>query len=148
MRALVTGCAGFIGSHLTEALLGAGDDAAAAIAGAPIRVFGGGGQTRDFTFVGDVVEATSLAASTPDVGGRTYNLGGGAQIGLNDAIGMIEEIAGKPLQVIRDERETGDVRDTGADTTRARTELGFEPSVDFREGLARQFAWVAADAAL
>lgn len=119
----------------------------AAVAGRPITIFGDGHQTRDFTFVGDIVTALRRAAEVPGVEGRVYNVGGGSQTSLNDALALIEKLAGRKLDVTHVEREYGDVRDTGADTTRAREELGVQPATPFDEGIAEQFRWVAARAA-
>ena len=113
----------------------------ATIAGEPISVFGDGRQTRDFTYVEDIVAATRLAADTTGVEGRVYNVGGGSRIGVDRAIELIGELAGHPPEVLHVERQHGDVRDTGADTTRAREELGFAPGTAFEDGLAAQFAW-------
>lgn len=113
----------------------------AAMEGRPITVFGDGKQTRDFTFVGDVVAATRRAAEAPGAVGNTYNVGGGSQIGLIEAIDMIGELAGRPLEVHHLGTEHGDVRDTSADTTRARTDLGVQPTTSLQEGLTAQFAW-------
>lgn len=114
----------------------------AAVRGEPITVFGDGTQTRDFTFVGDVVEATLLAArpETPD--GGVYNVGGGSTTGLRRTLEIVEDLAGKPLKVQYVERQDGDVKDTAADTSRAREDLGFQPRVSFEEGLRREFEWV------
>jgi UDP-glucuronate 4-epimerase len=109
----------------------------------PVRIFGDGAQTRDFTFVEDVVKATRSAAVAP-VAGQVFNIGGGSQVRLDAAIGIIEELAGRALRVERAAQEQGDVRDTGADTTRARRELGFEPGVDLDVGLSLQFEWTNA----
>jgi UDP-glucuronate 4-epimerase len=117
----------------------------AALKREPITVFGDGTQTRDFTFVSDVVAATRRAATAPDVGGNVYNVGGGAQIGLNDGIAVIEELLGGPLDVQRGPTESGDVRDTSADTTRAEADLGLDGRVQFREGLTRQFEWTVSE---
>jgi UDP-glucuronate 4-epimerase len=113
----------------------------AALRGEPLRIFGDGRQTRDFTYVDDVVRATRAAASAPGVAGSELNIGGGAQIGLDRAVELIERLAGRRLEVERSEPRQGDVRDTGADTARARDELGFEATTPFDEGLARQFEW-------
>lgn len=118
----------------------------AALEGRPITVFGDGEQTRDFTFVGDVVAATRRAAETPDVGGRVYNVGGGSQIGLNEALDLIGQMAGRRLEVNHLEREHGDVRDTSAETSRARAELGIEPTTSLQDGLRAQFEWALAGA--
>jgi nucleoside-diphosphate-sugar epimerase len=117
----------------------------AALRDEPIDVFGDGEQTRDFTFVGDVVRALRAAAEVPESIGRVYNVGGGAQRSVNDALQIIEELAGRPLVVRRGPTEKGDVRDTSADTSRIRAELGWQPEVGFRDGLAAQFEWAAAE---
>ena len=114
--------------------------------GEPIRLFGDGRQSRDFTFVADVVGALRAAATARDVGGRVYNVGGGARVSLNDALALLAAIAGRPLDVRRGERESGDVLHTGADITRAREDLGFEPATDLADGLRAEFEWVRARA--
>ena len=113
----------------------------AALNDRPITVFGDGTQTRDFTYVSDVVQATRQAALAEQVGGNVYNVGGGAQISLNDGIALIEQFAGRRLEVSRVERQHGDVRDTSADSGRARMDLGLEDTVDFTSGLRKQFDW-------
>jgi UDP-glucose 4-epimerase len=118
----------------------------AALDGRPLTVFGDGGQTRDFTYVGDVVAATRAAAETPGVAGRVYNVGGGSRVSVNEAIELIESYAGRALSVERHGVERGDVRDTGADTTRARAELGFTPQTPFADGLQAEFEYFAATA--
>ena len=114
----------------------------AIVAGAPIELYGDGGQTRDFTYVGDIVAATRAAAETPTPPGRVYNIGGGHRISLNCALESLARLAGRPLDVRRGERQSGDVRDTGADTERARDELGFTPATDLETGLAAELEWV------
>jgi UDP-glucuronate 4-epimerase len=116
----------------------------AALDGSPIVVYGDGSQTRDFTFVDDVVRATRRAAETPNAVGNVYNIGGGSQISLRRALGLLEEIAGSGLDITFDPVQAGDVRDTGADTTRARTDLEFIPEYEFIRGLEAQFDWVRA----
>jgi nucleoside-diphosphate-sugar epimerase len=115
----------------------------AALACAPIHLFGDGRQSRDFTFVGDVVEALLAAGSAPGIGGRAYNVGGGAPVSLNDALSVIARLAGRPLDVRRAERESGDVLHTAADVSRAARELGFEPRTSLGDGLAAEFRWVS-----
>jgi nucleoside-diphosphate-sugar epimerase len=109
--------------------------------GAPIHVFGDGSQTRDFTFVDDIVSATRAAA---DKGrpGHVYNVGGGERIALNDVLALIEEVTGRPLQVIRDAAQRGDMKDTLADTAEARRDLAFSSSVGLRQGLEREWSWM------
>ena len=95
----------------------------AALQGAPISVYGDGEQTRDFTYVDDAVAATILAAErgTP---GRAYNIGGGSRVSVNDVLQIVERISGRRLDVRREPAQKGDMRDTYADTSRARAELG------------------------
>jgi UDP-glucuronate 4-epimerase len=114
----------------------------AAAAGAPIEIYGDGRQTRDFTFVGDVVDAVLAAGAGGGAGGEVYNIGGGSRVSLAAALELLAAIAGRPLDVRRHERESGDVQDTGADITRARDALGFRPATDLRAGLEAEFEWV------
>lgn len=115
----------------------------AAVEGSPITIYGDGRQSRDFTFVDDVVSATRSASTSSGVDGRAFNIGGGSRVALADALQVIERFADRPLDVHHLEDQLGDVRDTGADTTAARRELGFAPAVSIEEGLARQYEWVA-----
>ena len=115
----------------------------AALEGRPIEIFGDGGQTRDFTFVADVVAAVRAAAEVSGIDGEIYNVGGGSQVSLNETVELIEEIAGTKLEVIRRDKERGDVLDTGADTEKARSGLGFEATTPLEQGLAAEFAWLA-----
>jgi UDP-glucose 4-epimerase len=113
--------------------------------GEPIRVFGDGRQTRDFTFVHDIVAATRAAA----VSGRpgcVYNVGGGERRALHDVLATIEGITGRPFRVVREEAQKGDMRDTFADTTAAQRDLGFRSTVSLRVGLAREWDWIRGEA--
>jgi UDP-glucuronate 4-epimerase len=105
--------------------------------GLPFRMFGNGRQTRDFTFVADVVEAT-LAAMLHAPAGRVYNVGGGSEISLLDALTLCERIAGHRLDVRHDGSGTGDARRTLADFSRAEAELGWLPRTSLEEGLRAQ----------
>jgi nucleoside-diphosphate-sugar epimerase len=116
----------------------------AALRREPIRVFGDGLQTRDFTYVEDVVRATRIASSAPGVDGETINVGGGSQTSLSQAVQLIEGMAGRQLEVHRSESREGDIRDTSADTRRARAQLDFEATVPFAEGIGLQFEWTRA----
>jgi UDP-glucose 4-epimerase len=118
----------------------------AALSGEPITVFGDGRQTRDFTYVGDVVAATRAAAAAPDLGDRVFNVGGGSRTALAEAIELIGEFGGRPLEVRQLPAQDGDVRDTGADTALARQRLGFTPSTTFEDGLRAEFDWVSSTA--
>jgi UDP-glucuronate 4-epimerase len=114
----------------------------AAVRGAAIELFGEGRQSRDFTYVADVVDAVLAAGARPDVGGRVYNVGGGAPVSLNTALAELAGLVGRPLDVRRRERESGDVLHTAADVARAREELGFAPATSLAEGLGAELSWV------
>jgi nucleoside-diphosphate-sugar epimerase len=114
---------------------------AAARDGAPVRVFGDGKQTRDFTYVDDIVTATRRAGDSGRPG-CVYNVGGGQRLALEDVLRTIEQVTGRKLAITRDEAQKGDMRDTFADTTAAKRDLGFQPSVALPEGLAREWEWI------
>ena len=116
----------------------------AALENRPIDVFGDGSQTRDFTYVGDIVAATRSAAESPVAAGRVYNVGGGFRSSLAEALSVIAELAGRDLDVRHLSWEAGDVHDTGADTTLARADLRYAPQTGLREGLSAEFDWVCA----
>jgi UDP-glucuronate 4-epimerase len=116
----------------------------AALLGEPLTVFGDGRQTRDFTFVGDVVAGTAAAADAELDRDRIFNIGGGAPTSIREVLGMIGEISGSELDVVYQDNELGDVKDTAADTTLARKVLGFAPQVGVREGLEAEFEWLQA----
>jgi len=107
----------------------------------PISVFGGGEQTRDFTFIEDAVAANILAMEKGR-NGAAYNIGGGSRISLNNAIGLLEDIIGKKAR--RDDVGTqkGDVLHTWSDTSLARAELGFDPQYDVGKGLKKEVDWI------
>jgi len=114
----------------------------AALANESITVFGDGRQTRDFTFVGDIVAGTLAAGSADTLPSRAYNLGGGSQTSVRETLEIISELAGRSLAISYDDHEHGEVRDTSADTGLARRELGFEPATSLRDGLAAEFEWL------
>jgi UDP-glucuronate 4-epimerase len=115
----------------------------AAVHGEPLVVFGDGAQTRDFTFVADVVRATRAAAVAPAAPGNAYNVGGGTRVSVNEAIELLAGFAERPLDVRRLDVERGDVRDTGADISRARADLGYDPRTAFPDGLLAEFEWMS-----
>ena len=109
--------------------------------GAPVRLFGDGKQTRDFTFVDDIVTATQRAGDSGRPG-CVYNVGGGQRLALEDVLRTIEQVTGRKLAITRDEVQKGDMRDTFADTTAARRDLGFRSTVPLPQGLAREWDWI------
>jgi UDP-glucuronate 4-epimerase len=115
----------------------------ALLSGTPFELFGDGRQSRGFTFVGDVVEATMLAMEHAPAG-ETYNVGGGAEVTMLEAIALLEELAGGKLDVRTSPSVPGDQRRTQADTSRIRTALGWTPRVPFEQGLRAQWEWAAA----
>jgi nucleoside-diphosphate-sugar epimerase len=108
--------------------------------GVPIRLYGDGEQSRDFTYIGDIVESNLLALKGRP--GGVYNVGGGSRVTVNQALAVIERLVGRPLVINRLEMSKGDVRHTAADCTLAREELGYRPRVGLEEGLARELAWL------
>jgi nucleoside-diphosphate-sugar epimerase len=113
----------------------------AAIRQEPIRLYGDGEQTRDFTYVHDAVAAT-IGAATRGVPGRVYNIGGGSRVSVNQVLAIIERVTGRPPQVEVDPAQKGDMRHTYADTTRARADFAFAPGVGLEEGLAAEYRWL------
>jgi UDP-glucose 4-epimerase len=107
-------------------------------------IFGDGAQSRDFTYVANVVDATLRACDAPDAAGRVINVGTGGRFTLNETLRLLGKIAGKDVRAKYDQPRAGDIRDSQADITLARTLLGYAPSVDFEEGLRRTFEWYAA----
>jgi UDP-glucose 4-epimerase len=119
----------------------------AAIAGDPIHLYGDGEQTRDFTFVRDAVAATA-AAGDRGVPGRAYNIGGGSRVSINQVLDIIGRVVGRPLDIRREPVQKGDMRDTFADTTLARADLGFAPTVSLEEGIEAEYRWLSTTPAL
>jgi len=109
----------------------------------PIVVYGDGEQTRDFTFVSDVVDA-NLAAAQAQAVGEVMNIAGGSLISVNELIRTLEEILGKRAKVEYVSQAKGDVRHTLASITRARGLLGYEPRVPLEEGLRQEVDWYVA----
>ncbi len=110
----------------------------ATLDGRAIKVFGDGEQTRDFTFIADIVEA-NIAAAADGVAG-VFNIGGGSRVTLREVLATLAEVVG-PLKIERQDREAGDVLDTWADVSRAAAVMNYAPQVALREGLAAQVAW-------
>jgi UDP-glucuronate 4-epimerase len=114
--------------------------AAAVVDGTPFEVFGSGEQSRDFTYVGDAVAATVLAGEHA-LSGSVYNVGGGESATVNRVLELVEDIAGRPVEILRTHRMAGDVRRTSADTSALRSECSWVSSISLREGLRAQLEW-------
>jgi nucleoside-diphosphate-sugar epimerase len=114
----------------------------AALTNQPITIYGDGSQTRDFTFVSDAVAAT-IAAGDRGVPGRAYNIGGGSRVSVQQVLDILERLAGHPLNIARESAQKGDVRDTFADTSLARADLGFAPKVSLEQGLEAEYRWLS-----
>jgi UDP-glucose 4-epimerase len=113
----------------------------ATLEGRPIAVYGDGEQTRDFTYVDDIVSA-NVAAADRGVPGRVYNIGGGSRVSLNEVLAIIGRVAGRQPVIAREPAQKGDMRHTYADTELARVDLAFRPSFDLERGLAAECAWL------
>jgi UDP-glucuronate 4-epimerase len=109
--------------------------------GGEITLYGDGSQTRDVTYVGDVVKA-NLAAMRRGRPGRAYNVGGGHRVSLNDALEVMQAATGRRAAIRREPRPTGDPLNTGADMTLARRELDFDPQTSLEEGIGRMSRWM------
>lgn len=111
------------------------------LAGERPTIFGDGTQSRDFTYVENIVEANLKAADAPGVSGRVMNVACGTQFSLLDLIDSINRVLGTQIEPIFDEPRAGDVRESLADITLARDLLGYEPAVSFDDGLARSIEY-------
>jgi UDP-glucose 4-epimerase len=105
------------------------------------RVNGDGLQTRDFTYVGDVVQALTKAAEAPGIAGRTYNVGTGRGTSVLDLVAALNRLLGTQLKPEHGPARAGDIRHSRADITAARRDLGYEPAFTFEEGLRRTLEW-------
>ena len=109
--------------------------------GGRFELFGDGGQSRSWTYVSDVVDATISALD----GSGTYNVGGALEASMNESIALFESVSGRTLDVVRHEEPVaGDQRRTQADTTRIRDELGWQPRVSLADGIRAQWSWASA----
>jgi nucleoside-diphosphate-sugar epimerase len=107
---------------------------------APV-IYGDGEQTRDFTYIENVVDETLKACEASGASGRVFNGGTGARITLNEVLKRLEKITGQKIAAKYDPPRTGDIRDSQADISLARRVLGYEPRVNFEEGLQRTWEW-------
>jgi len=113
-------------------------------AGEPITMFGDGSMSRDYTYIDDIISGTMAAIS--DCGKkklfRIYNLGGNSPVRLDDLIREIERVVGREAIIIKEPERPGDVKQTYADLTRSREELGFAPQTPLKDGLQQQWLWM------
>jgi len=109
-----------------------------------IPIYGDGQQTRDFTFVSDVIAANLSAATVPQAVGEIFNIGGGSRVVLAEVLDTMAEIVGKPIKKNYIEKAMGDARHTAADVSKAQEILGYQPQVTLRDGLTQEWKWVQA----
>ena len=104
-------------------------------------IYGDGEQSRDFTYVENVVQANLLACEAPNATGKVLNVGTGGRFTLNQTLKLLEGIAGKAIVAKFDPPRDGDIRDSQADITQSKEILGYNPIVGFEEGLRRTYEW-------
>ena len=114
----------------------------AAIKGNAISIYGDGQQTRDYTFVSDVVAANLAAGEVPEVIGKVFNIGGGSRVTLMGLLEIMEQVIGQPIRKNYMEKAKGDARHTSADIIKAKNILGYVPQVSLAEGLTREWEWI------
>jgi nucleoside-diphosphate-sugar epimerase len=119
----------------------------ALLEGRPPTIYGDGEQTRDFTYVTNVVDGVLRACDAPNVAGEAINVATGGRISLNELLRVMQKIVGTSLQPVYAEARQGDVTDSQADISKARTRLGYEPTVDLEDGLRRTLDWFRRDRA-
>jgi UDP-N-acetylglucosamine/UDP-N-acetyl-alpha-D-glucosaminouronate 4-epimerase len=110
-------------------------------------IYGDGEQTRDFTYVANVVDGVLRACDAPKASGEVINVATGGRISLNALLEAMNRIVGTRLEPIYKEARAGDVRDSQADITKATALLGYEPTVSLEEGLQRTLEWCRSEAA-
>jgi len=108
-------------------------------------IYGDGEQTRDFTYVANVVDGVLRASEAPGAAGEVINVACGTRISLNELLRVMNKIVGTKIEALYKEARAGDVRDSQADITKAKTLLGYAPSISLEEGLARTLAWCRAE---
>jgi UDP-glucose 4-epimerase len=113
------------------------------LAGEPITIFGDGEQSRDFTYIDNIVHANLLAAAAPatKVSGRMMNTATGSRITLNAIVEILRELTGSSSQLTYEPARAGDIHDSLADNRLAGELLGYAPIVDFRTGLQHTVEW-------
>jgi UDP-glucuronate 4-epimerase len=115
----------------------------ALLAGDTFEIYGSGAQSRSFTYVADAVDATVAAMGRARTG-AVYNVGGGEEASMLEAIALLERVSGRTLDVRHLDAAKGDVARTRADVTRIGRELGWQPTTTLEEGLTRMWSWASA----
>jgi nucleoside-diphosphate-sugar epimerase len=105
------------------------------------KIYGDGGQTRDFTYIANVVDGVLRACTAPGASGESINVATGGRISLNDLFREMKRIVGADVDPTYGDPRKGDVRDSQATIEKAKTLLGYEPIVPFEEGLKRTIEW-------
>jgi nucleoside-diphosphate-sugar epimerase len=118
----------------------------ALVDGRAATIYGDGEQTRDFTYVANVVDGVLKACDAPGAAGKIFNVATGGRISLNHLYRALQELTGRQIAATYAPTRVGDVRDSQADITAAREVLGFTPTVTFEDGLAKTLAWSRQDA--
>lgn len=114
-----------------------------ALSGEEILVFDDGNQSRDFTFISDIVQANILASRADTSENLVFNIGGGARVTVNQVIESLRDIIGSSVSIRYEERQLGDVKHTAADTNLAKNCLGYSPGVDLNSGLRAECDWMS-----
>jgi UDP-glucose 4-epimerase len=112
--------------------------------GQPV-IFGNGDQSRDFIFVENVVQANLLACEAQNCAGRTFNIGTGNRYTLNEILRLLEKISRKKIAAKYEPPRTGDILHSQADITEAQKSLGYDPKINFEEGLRRTWEWYSSN---
>jgi nucleoside-diphosphate-sugar epimerase len=111
------------------------------LAGRQPTIYGDGGQTRDFTYVANVVDGVLRACEAPKASGEAINVATAGRISLNDLVRVMNGIIGSNVQPVYKEPRAGDVRDSQADISKAEKLLGYKPTVSLEEGLKLTLGW-------
>ncbi len=110
-------------------------------------IYGDGEQTRDFTYVANVVDGVLKACEARDANGQTINVATGSRMSLNELLKVMNRLVGTSLEPLRQEPRTGDVKDSQADISKAKSLLGYQPTVSSEEGLKRTLEWYRSERA-
>ena len=114
----------------------------AAINDEPISIYGDGQQTRDYTYISDVVAANLAAGEVPEAIGEVFNIGGGSRVTLIELLTIMERVIGQPIKKNYVQKAAGDARHTSADVSKAKRILNYIPQVSLEEGLSKQWHWI------